>query len=203
MMKLGRLVWKDLKIPRARSARIRSSRSNRSGGKAQYGGQRFGEMEVSGRSRALPRRCPYVAGRLLTRKNPTTMQVHPHLQVDREATIRLRPGAPESFNVLIKEMQSLQASTFGESVARRQLLQSVAWYNKGSVMNSEHSLAFGELVGERTLCQLQSSGHQRRVFGRHAIRWAKAEVKAKTINYRTFKPEKGGLFCEQFWTDAR
>ncbi|MEC8987844.1 MAG: hypothetical protein VYB66_01260, partial [Verrucomicrobiota bacterium] len=28
--------------------------------------------------------------------------------------------------------------------------------------------------------------------------WSKGEVKnPETINYRTFKPEKGGLFCER------
>src|ERR1044071_7887297 len=30
--------------------------------------------------------------------------------------------------------------------------------------------------------------------------WSKGEVKnAETINYRTFKPEKGGLFCERIF----
>jgi DNA-directed RNA polymerase subunit beta' len=34
-----------------------------------------------------------------------------------------------------------------------------------------------------------------------AIRsWSKGEVKnPETINYRTFKPEKGGLFCERIF----
>ena len=31
-------------------------------------------------------------------------------------------------------------------------------------------------------------------------RWSKGEVKnPETINYRTFKPEKGGLFCERIF----
>lgn len=30
--------------------------------------------------------------------------------------------------------------------------------------------------------------------------WSKGEVKnPETINYRTFKPEKGGLFCERIF----
>ena len=36
---------------------------------------------------------------------------------------------------------------------------------------------------------------------RETIRsWSKGEVKnPETINYRTFKPEKGGLFCERIF----
>ena len=34
--------------------------------------------------------------------------------------------------------------------------------------------------------------------------WSKGEVKnPETINYRTFKPEKGGLFCERIFGPAR
>ena len=34
--------------------------------------------------------------------------------------------------------------------------------------------------------------------------WSKGEVKnPETINYRTFKPEKGGLFCERFSVQLR
>ena len=38
-----------------------------------------------------------------------------------------------------------------------------------------------------------------------AIRsWSKGEVKnPETINYRTFKPEKGGLFCERIFGPTR
>ena len=33
--------------------------------------------------------------------------------------------------------------------------------------------------------------------------WSKGEVKnPETINYRTFKPEKGGLFCERIFDSA-
>ena len=35
-------------------------------------------------------------------------------------------------------------------------------------------------------------------------RWSSGEVKnPETINYRTFKPEKGGLFCERISGPAR
>jgi len=34
--------------------------------------------------------------------------------------------------------------------------------------------------------------------------WSKGEVKnPETINYRTFKPEKGGLFCERIFGPSR
>src|SRR5437762_6287538 len=34
--------------------------------------------------------------------------------------------------------------------------------------------------------------------------WSKGEVKnPETINYRTFKPEKGGLFCERIFGPTR
>ncbi|MFV1995811.1 MAG: hypothetical protein ACC661_10275, partial [Verrucomicrobiales bacterium] len=34
----------------------------------------------------------------------------------------------------------------------------------------------------------------------HVRSWSQGEVKnPETINYRTFKPEKGGLFCERIF----
>ncbi|MDP6722013.1 MAG: hypothetical protein QGF59_25315, partial [Pirellulaceae bacterium] len=34
--------------------------------------------------------------------------------------------------------------------------------------------------------------------------WSRGEVKnPETINYRTFKPEKGGLFCEKIFGPTR
>ena len=34
--------------------------------------------------------------------------------------------------------------------------------------------------------------------------WSKGEIKnPETINYRTFKPEKGGLFCERIFGPTR
>lgn len=36
------------------------------------------------------------------------------------------------------------------------------------------------------------------------LSWSHGEViKQETINYRTFKPEKGGLFCEQIFGPTR
>lgn len=34
--------------------------------------------------------------------------------------------------------------------------------------------------------------------------WSYGEVKKpETINYRTLRPERDGLFCEKFWTNKR
>ncbi len=36
------------------------------------------------------------------------------------------------------------------------------------------------------------------------IKWSRGEIKKpETINYRTFKPEKGGLFCEKIFGPTR
>jgi DNA-directed RNA polymerase subunit beta' len=55
------------------------------------------------------------------------------------------------------------------------------------------------LLGLGKVNQVDYMGHHRGLPG--AIRsWSKGEVKnPETINYRTFKPEKGGLFCERIF----
>ncbi len=66
---------------------------------------------------------------------------------------------------------------------------------------NEHS--WRELVGEE-----RSVGFDQVAIGvasSDTIRsWCKGEVKnPETINYRTFKPEKGGLFCERIFGPTR
>src|SRR6185312_2562828 len=62
---------------------------------------------------------------------------------------------------------------------------------------NEHS--WRELVGEERAVGFDQVAIQ--VASPEAIRsWSKGEVKnPETINYRTFKPEKGGLFCERIF----
>ena len=74
------------------------------GGKAQYGGQRFGEMEVW----ALEAYgAAYVLQELLTVKSDdVTGRARIYESIVRGQNI-LEAGRPESFNVLLKEMQSL------------------------------------------------------------------------------------------------
>ncbi|MCX5757438.1 MAG: DNA-directed RNA polymerase subunit beta, partial [Candidatus Hydrogenedentes bacterium] len=74
------------------------------GGKAQFGGQRFGEMEVW----ALQAYgAAYTLQELLTIKSDDiagrTKAYEAIVKGDRE----VEPGTPESFNVLVREMQSL------------------------------------------------------------------------------------------------
>ena len=74
------------------------------GGKAQYGGQRFGEMEVWAMEAYG---CAYTLQELLTVKSDDVAgrtQIYESI-VKGENT--LEAGMPESFNVLMKEMQSL------------------------------------------------------------------------------------------------
>ena len=66
---------------------------------------------------------------------------------------------------------------------------------------NEHS--WRELVGEE-----RSVGFDQVAIGvasSDTMRsWSKGEVKnPETINYRTFKPEKGGLFCERIFGPTR
>src|SRR5208282_2425334 len=112
------------------------------GGKAQYGGQRFGEMEVW----ALEAYgAAYTLQELLTVKSDDVQGRTRIYESIVKGDNSLEAGTPESFNVLI-------------TVASPDAIRS----------------------------------------------WSKGEVKnPETINYRTFKPEKGGLFCERIFGPTR
>ena len=74
------------------------------GGKAQYGGQRFGEMEVWAMEAYG---AAYTLQELLTVKSddvPGRTRIYESIV---KGDNSLEAGTPESFNVLIKEMQSL------------------------------------------------------------------------------------------------
>src|SRR5881409_3234908 len=62
---------------------------------------------------------------------------------------------------------------------------------------------FRELIGEERAVGFDQVGIS--VASPDTIRaWSKGEVKnPETINYRTFKPEKGGLFCERIFGPTR
>ncbi len=74
------------------------------GGKAQFGGQRFGEMEVW----ALEAYgAAYTLQELLTVKSDDVVgRVKTYEAIVKGENV-LEPGVPESFKVLIKELQSL------------------------------------------------------------------------------------------------
>src|ERR1700754_2731541 len=70
-----------------------------------------------------------------------------------------------------------------------------------SIISSKENA--GELLGLDKVNQVDYVAIQ--VASPEAIRsWSKGEVKnPETINYRTFKPEKGGLFCERIFGPTR
>jgi DNA-directed RNA polymerase subunit beta len=74
------------------------------GGKAQFGGQRFGEMEVW----ALEAYgAAYVLQELLTAKSDDVYGRAKIYEAIVKGEAAAEPGVPESFNVLIRELQSL------------------------------------------------------------------------------------------------
>ena len=74
------------------------------GGKAQFGGQRFGEMEVW----ALEAYgAAYALQEFLTVKSDDVTGRNRMYEAIVKGEQLLEPGLPESFNVLVKELQSL------------------------------------------------------------------------------------------------
>jgi DNA-directed RNA polymerase subunit beta len=74
------------------------------GGKAQFGGQRFGEMEVW----ALEAYgAAFTLQELLTVKSDDVLGRTKIYEAIVKGDNKLQPGTPESFNVLVKELQSL------------------------------------------------------------------------------------------------
>jgi DNA-directed RNA polymerase subunit beta len=74
------------------------------GGKAQFGGQRFGEMEVW----ALEAYgAAYTLQEILTVKSDDVIGRTKMYESIVKGENALEPGLPESFNVLVKELQSL------------------------------------------------------------------------------------------------
>jgi DNA-directed RNA polymerase subunit beta len=74
------------------------------GGKAQFGGQRFGEMEVW----ALEAYgAAYILQELLTAKSDDVYGRTKLYEAIVKGEAAIEPGVPESFNVLIRELQSL------------------------------------------------------------------------------------------------
>jgi DNA-directed RNA polymerase subunit beta len=102
MMKLSHLV--DDKI-HARSIGPYSLITQQPlGGKAQFGGQRFGEMEVW----ALEAYgAAYILQELLTAKSDDVYGRAKIYEAIVKGEAAIEPGVPESFNVLIRELQSL------------------------------------------------------------------------------------------------
>ena len=134
------------------------------GGRAQFGGQRFGEMEVwalEGYGAA------YTLQEILTVKSDDTVgrkRIYESIVKGKNFS---EHRIPESFNVLVKELRAMGLDV---RIQRSQ-------ENKREI---SLSIASPATIRSRS--------------------WSYGEVrKAETINYRTFKPEKDGLFCEKIF----
>ena len=203
------------------------------GGKAQFGGQRFGEMEVW----ALEAYgAAYTLQEMLTVKSD---DVAGRTKVY-EAIVRgddtFEAGIPESFNVLVKEMRSLglnvdlhnsKQQRDGEAAARGRRVTRTRRSRRASAhepsprpcarraSHDDVRLAAGRrpAMQEKTMNQeimnLFSPQVPAQVFDQIRISiaspekilsWSYGEIKKpETINYRTFKPERDGLFCARIF----
>ncbi len=200
------------------------------GGKAQFGGQRFGEMEVW----ALEAYgAAYALQELLTIKSDDVLgRVKVYEAIVKGENIP-EPGIPESFKVLVKEMQSLclnvevlssdgiamdmrdtdedvfrAAEELGIDLARRP--------NEGI---SSRKLKRSEATSPTPAEPMKATRDEGQVlldvnfFDELRIglataddirQWSHGEVKKpETINYRTLKPERDGLFCEKIFGPTR
>ena len=209
------------------------------GGKAQFGGQRFGEMEVW----ALEAYgAAYTLQEMLTVKSD---DVAGRTKVY-EAIVRgddtFEAGIPESFNVLVKEMRSLglnvdlhnskqqrqapaarpprrrsSRQVGRRSASRRESAQGETCETGVPVVDDVNTSRSSETglrsTTEKTMNQeimnLFSPQVPAQVFDQIRISiaspekilsWSYGEIKKpETINYRTFKPERDGLFCARIF----
>jgi DNA-directed RNA polymerase subunit beta len=95
------------------------------GGKAQFGGQRFGEMEVW----ALEAYgAAYILQELLTAKSDDVFGRTKIYEAIVKGEAAIEPGVPESFNVLIRELQSLclDVELIKQADQKKQPLPSIA-----------------------------------------------------------------------------
>ena len=209
------------------------------GGKAQFGGQRFGEMEVW----ALEAYgAAYTLQEMLTVKSDDTVgRVKAYESIVKSENIP-EPSVPESFKVLLKEIQSLGLDV--NLVAEEGAVE--LGEEDDELLRAAEELGI-DLSGVRAEGGDGGDGRRRRARGaggrrgrgrqhqrrrrrrrdegrgvridsaewtsttstqsrsasppRKKIRsWSHGEVtKPETINYRTLKPEKDGLFCERIF----
>ncbi|MDR3582137.1 MAG: DNA-directed RNA polymerase subunit beta' [Candidatus Pacebacteria bacterium] len=137
------------------------------GGKAQFGGQRFGEMEVWALEGYGAR---HTLQEMLTIKSDDVVgRAAAYESIIRGETIK-EPNVPASFNVLVNELKSLAFN-----------IQPL-YENEGDRKDNFSALKITVASPEDIL------------------RWSHGEViKPETINYRTQRPEKDGLFSERIF----
>jgi len=149
------------------------------GGRSRQGGQRFGEMEVwalEGYGAA------YTLQEMLTNKSDDLQgrtKMHEEI-VKGENTLNTQ--TPESFRVLVKELQALGLNLEfwkgSKKFSIKDMEEREEQWKIDDIDKIKIKLASPEEIKE----------------------WSYGEVrKTDTINYRTFRPERGGLFCEQIF----
>ena len=168
------------------------------GGKAQFGGQRFGEMEVW----ALEAYgAAHILQELLTVKSDDVVgRVKTYEAIVKGEDI-LEPGVPESFKVLVKELQSLGLSVevLNEEEERSRFAET-STHDLPELRHQPDRLR--ERGGPQLALEVNDFNAVRiSLASPEQIRsWSYGEVtKPETINYRTLKPEKDGLFCEKIF----
>jgi len=157
------------------------------GGKAQFGGQRFGEMEVWSLEAYG---AAHTLQELLTIKSDDVQGRTKAYEAIVKGEKEIEIGTPESFNVLIKELQSL-------------CLNIIKWKridgegdDDGSGVDEDGTLSRHVATAGNKFDALSI----RLASNEEIHNWSRGEVKKpETINYRTFKPEKDGLFCERIF----
>ncbi|CCE66908.1 DNA-directed RNA polymerase subunit beta' [Candidatus Mycoplasma haematominutum] len=182
------------------------------GGKCQNGGQRFGEMEVWAMEAYG---AAYNLRELLTLKSDDIQARNMIYYSVIKGQALPTPGISESFKLLVKKLQALGLKVnirygakkeligFDEYLTKRvqnsEYLQSLTWSNQ-AVKDEKDFLKgydmFFEEEGEPE--DLSINGVQISITSpEYLLSLSRGEVKSsETINYKTFKPEKGGLFCE-------
>lgn len=106
------------------------------------------------------------------------------------------PGIPESFNVLLKELQGLCLDVLLETIEQVKI-RCLSIFKQKFIT---YTMAF-------------KTRHKRKRFAKISINLASTDsivtrsygevLKPETINYRTFKPDKDGLFCEKIFGPVR
>ena len=177
------------------------------GGKAQFGGQRFGEMEVW----ALEAYgCAHILRELLTVKSDDVFGRAKIYESIVKGESAMNPGLPESFNVLVRELQALcldvellnkqhsseerGTNLFDPSVAPAPL---PAGDLNPAMGGYGAQNPFASAAAQRVTAMPDFDAVRIGLASPEKIRgWSFGEVtKPETINYRTFKPERNGLFC--------
>jgi hypothetical protein len=178
------------------------------GGKAQFGGQRFGEMEVW----ALEAYgAAYTLQEMLTVKSDDVAGRTKVYESIVKGEDNFEAGVPESFNVLVKEVRGLglnmelldaearsnDSSRPSGGPLRGPSVSPLPSPPEGNEMNQEiTNNPFNPLTPAKTFDEIRVSlARPERILS-----WSFGEIKKpETINYRTFKPERDGLFCARIF----